>query len=75
MKDTLITAQRKKKELVTALVCLALSFLLNIVCIIVYKTPFREVFTQLGYVVAIAVGLYVLWTAVRLLIRLIRGRR
>lgn len=75
MKDTLITAQRKKKELATALVCLALSFLLNIVCIIVYKTPFREVFTQLGYVVAIAVGLYVLWTAVRLLIRLIRGRR
>jgi len=75
MKDTLITAQRKKKEVITALVCLGLAFLLNIVCILVYRTPFKEVFTQLGYVVAIAVGLYVLWTAIRLLVRLIRGRK
>lgn len=75
MKDTLITARRKKTEIITALVCFALAFLLNIVCIIVYKTPFKEVFTQIGYIVVISVTLYVIWTAIRLLVWLIRGRK
>lgn len=75
MKDTLITARRKKTEIITALVCFALAFLLNIVCIIVYKTPFKEVFTQIGYIVVISVALYVIWTAIRLLVWLIRGRK
>ena len=75
MKDTLVTARRKKTEIITALVCFALAFLLNIVCIIVYKTPFKEVFTQIGYIVVIAIALYVIWTAIRLLVWLIRGRR
>lgn len=75
MKDTVITARRKKTELVTALVCFAAAFLLNVVCIIVYKTPAVEVFTQLGFVVSIAVVLYVAWTAVRLIAWLIGGRK
>ncbi|MBQ6244833.1 MAG: hypothetical protein IJK55_09000 [Bacteroidales bacterium] len=75
MKDTLITARRKKTEIITALVCFALAFLLNIVCILVYKTPFKEVFTQIGYIVVISVALYVIWTAIRLLVWLIRGRK
>ena len=75
MKDTLVTARRKKTEIITALVCFALAFLLNIVCIIVYKTPFKEVFTQIGYIVVISIALYVIWTAIRLLVWLIRGRR
>ena len=75
MKDTLITARRKKTEIITALVCFALAFLLNIVCIFVYKTPFKEVFTQIGYIIVIAIGLYVAWTAIRLLVWLIRGRK
>ena len=75
MKDTLITARRKKTEIITALVCFALAFLLNIVCIIVYKTPFKEVFTQIGYIIVISVALYVIWTAIRLLVWLIRGRK
>jgi hypothetical protein len=75
MRDTLITARRKKTELITALVCFVLAFLLNIVCIIVYKTPFKEVFTQIGYIIVIAIGLYVAWTAIRLLVWLIRGRK
>ena len=74
MKDTLITAARKKKELRTALVCLGLAFLLNLGCILYYKTPFSELFSQLGYVVAIAVGLYVIWTIIRLIFSLFRKR-
>ena len=74
MKDTLITDARKKKELRTALVCQGLAFLLNLGCILYYKTPFSELFSQLGYVVAIAVGLYVIWTIIRLIFSLFRKR-
>ena len=73
MKDTLITAHRKLVELKTAGVCLLLAVLVNIGCIIYYHTPFYEVFTQIGYTVVIALGFYIIWTAIRLMtaIRLI----
>ena len=68
MKDTLITAQRKRTELITAGVCFLLAVLLNIGSIAYYKTPFYEVFTQIGYTLVIAAAFYVFWTACRLLI-------
>ena len=75
MKDTLITVKRKRTEIITLLVCFVLAFLLNIACIFIYKTPFKEVFTQIGYVVVITVALYLIWTALRLLVWLIQGRK
>ena len=75
MKDTLITAHRKLVELKTAGVCLLLAVLLNIGCIIYYHTPFYEVFTQIGYTVVIALGFYVIWTAIRLIARLFRKKK
>ena len=72
MKDTLITAKRKKTELLTALACLGIAFLINIGCIIWFHTPFYEVFTQIGYVCVIALGLYLIWTAIRLILWLFR---
>ena len=75
MKDTLITAERKKKELLTALVCLGIAFLINIGCIIYYHTPFYEVFTQIGYTVVIALGFYIIWTAIRLILWLFRKKK
>ena len=74
MKDTVITAKLKKTELVTALVCLGIAFLLNIGCILYFRTPFQEVFTQIGYVVVIALCLYLIWTAIRLIIWLFRKK-
>ena len=74
MKDTLITAHRKLVELKTAGVCLLLAVLLNIGCIIYYHTPFYEVFTQIGYTVVIALGFYVIWTAIRLILWLFRKK-
>lgn len=74
MKDTLITARRKKTELITALVCLGLAFLLNLGCILYYHTPATELFSQLGYVVVIAIVLYLVWTGLRLIVRLFRKR-
>ena len=75
MKDTLITAHRKLVELKTAGVCLLLAILVNIGCIIYYHTPFYEVFTQIGYTVMIALGFYVIWTAIRLIIWLFRRKK
>ena len=75
MKDTLITAHRKLVELKTAGVCLLLAILVNIGCIIYYHTPFNEVFTQIGYTVVIALGFYVIWTAIRLILWLFRKKK
>ena len=75
MKDTLITAHRKLVELKTAGICLLLAVLVNIGCIIYYHTPFYEVFTQIGYTVVIALGFYVIWTAIRLIIWLFRKKK
>ena len=74
MKDTLITARRKKIELLTALACLVAAFLLNIGCILYYKTPFSEAFTQIGYVFVIAAALYLIWTGIRLIVWLFRKK-
>jgi hypothetical protein len=75
MKDTLITAHRKLVELKTAGVCLLLAILVNIGCILYYHTPFYEVFTQIGYTVVIALGFYVIWTAIRLILWLFRKKK
>ena len=75
MKDTLITAHRKLIELKTVLVCLLLAILVNIGCIIYYHTPFYEVFTQIGYTLVIALGVYVIWTAIRLIVWLFRKKK
>lgn len=75
MKDTLITARRKRIELKTAGVCLLLAVLVNLGCIIYYHTPFYEVFTQIGYTVMIALGFYIIWTAIRLIVWLFRRKK
>ena len=75
MKDTLITAHRKLVELKTAGVCLLLAVLVNIGCIIYYHTPFYEAFTQIGYTVVIALGFYIIWTAIRLIVWLFRKKK
>ena len=75
MKDTLITAERKRIELKTAGVCLLLAVLVNIGSIIYFHTPFYEVFTQIGYTVMIALAFYLIWTAIRLIIWLFRRKK
>lgn len=75
MKDTVITARRKKTELVTFLVCLGIAFLVNVGSIIYYKTPFYEMFTQVGFMLCIALALYLVWTALRLIVWLFRRKK
>jgi len=44
-------------------------------CILYYHTPFSEVFTQIGYVLFITLALYLIWTAIRLIIWLFRRKK
>lgn len=67
MKNTVITARRKRIELWTLLVCFLMGNLANLYAIISYKTPFSEMLTSIFYVLAFSCVLYVFWTLLRLL--------
>ena len=73
MKDIVFTKRRQKKELLIFGICFAIGFFMNLISIIVYKTPWYEIFTQIGYVFVIAVILYILLAIVRSIIRLIKN--
>ena len=73
MKNTVITARRKKIELLTLLVCFIIGNLANLYAIISYKTPFSEMLTSFFYVLAFSGVLYVFWTILRILFYGIRS--
>ncbi|MDA3927739.1 MAG: hypothetical protein PF541_02190 [Prolixibacteraceae bacterium] len=73
MKDILIKSKRIKKELLYLLVSLALADLLNVISIIVYKSSWKEIFTQLGYVFMIGILFYILSIIIRVLVRVIKS--
>ena len=66
MKDTIITARRKRIELLTWLACFGIAFALNVYAVIYYHGKATELLTSLFYVVSFATLLYLAWTAVRL---------
>ena len=65
MKEIVITTKRIKKELLLLLTCFIFAFLLNVTAVIIYRTPWIEIFTQIGYVVAITLVLYLFITFIR----------
>lgn len=71
MKEIVITSQRIRKERNFYLLSFALSFIINIIAVIVYDRPWIEIGSQIGYVVAISVFLYFVLLALRLLLALI----
>ena len=73
MKDTLITARRKKTELLTLLVCFVIGNLANLYAIVSYETPFSEMLTSIFYVLVFSCVLYVFWTILRILFYGIRS--
>jgi len=68
MKDIIITAQRKKTEIITFLICFLMANLANLYAIIRYDTSFLELFTSIGYVLITSILLYAFWTAIRIAI-------
>ena len=67
MKDTVLTARHKKRELIILLVCFILASLLNIYAIIKYDAAFVEIITSFFYVLSFTVVLYMAAWIFRLL--------
>lgn len=72
MKDLVITAKKLRKEILILAVCFIAAFIINIVSIIIYKTPWYEIFTQIGYILVITLLFYIFAIVLRLIIFFIR---
>ena len=66
MKDTVITARAKKRELWVLLACFVVANITNWVAIIRFSAPWYEVFTQIGYVVVTTLVIYALIAILRI---------
>lgn len=66
MKDTVITARAKKRELWILLACFMVANITNWVAIIRFSAPWYEVFTQIGYVVVTTLVIYALIAVLRI---------
>jgi fumarate reductase subunit C len=71
MKDIVIKSGTVKKELSVFLVCFIFAFLVNVFAINQAGTLWRELFTQLGYVIVIALIVYLLLALLRGVVRLV----
>lgn len=58
MKPTIISPERKKKELFILLICFIAALIFNVFAIIKYNTQWKELITQLYIVIIITFGLY-----------------
>ena len=67
MKDTVLTARRKKIELITLLVCFIITNLANLYAIIKYNTSFIEMITSIFYIIVFTLALYACWSLLRIL--------
>ncbi len=68
MKDTVITARAKKRELKFFGISFIIAFLLNILSIILYHTAWKELYTQLWTVVELSVIVYAVIVVIRLIV-------
>ena len=66
MKDSVITARAKKRELWILLACFVVANITNWVAIIRFSAPWYEVFTQIGYVVVTSLVIYALIAVLRI---------
>ena len=67
MRDIIITVKRQKTETIVLVICFLLTIALNVGAIIIYKTQWKELFTQLHVVVLLSLFLYLLTWIVRLI--------
>ncbi len=68
MRDTVITAKAKKRELKFFGISFVIAFLLNILAIIIYHTQWKELITQLWTVIELSVVIYAIIVVIRLLV-------
>ena len=58
MKETVITAGRKKLELWILVGCMIVAYILNVIGIIKYSSPAKELITQIPLVLLVGLILY-----------------
>ena len=79
MKDSVISAKAKKRELIIFIAAFVVAFILNIISISSYNTEWSEILSSLHYVLLLAIVLYVIQGIIRLIIwgivRLVSGKR
>lgn len=71
MKDIVLKSSVLRREAVCFGCCFCLAFLLNAGAVIAYRRPAVELWTQLGYVLLIGTGVYLLLWLPRLIVRII----
>jgi len=67
MKDIVFTQKRQKTELIILLVCFLLAIATNVVSIIVYKTDWKELYTQWLWTLILTAVLYIVFLILRLI--------
>ena len=78
MKDLVISARRIRREIRFAAAAFIVAFLTNLYAVVRFDRPWYELFTQMGYVVVITAGVYLLLWVPRPLAALVSrmgGRR
>lgn len=68
-----LTAKRQKTELIIWGICFLIAFLLNVYSIIAFDTEWKELYTQLLWVLSLSIGFYFIILFLRLLYWLIRS--
>ncbi len=68
MKDTIITAKQKRRELLFLLISFIIAFVLNIYSIIYYNSQWKELFTTLHITILFSIVIYFLLVIIRLII-------
>ena len=72
MKNIIITPKRIKTELFILLALLIIAELINVYAIVKFQTSWQELYSQMGYVVTIAILLYVFLLIIRGLVYLVK---
>ncbi len=72
MKPIIITSKSIKKEFYIWLVLFVCATLLNVYSIVKYHTNWSELYSQLGYVLAISIVFYVVIGVVRVLMQSVK---
>jgi hypothetical protein len=69
MKDTIIKAKTKKRELLFFIICFILANCINIYSIIKYSSPWNELYKTIHIVILLTIFIYFLTLIVRLFVK------
>lgn len=75
MKDIIITSKIIKREIYVWVCALIAAQLMNVYAIVKFETQWRELYSQLGYILMLSIVLYLLIALLRFVLNSIRKSR